>query len=56
MAKRAVISYLRAIHLMKDKHVFQVNKIEIDKLALSYGLATAPSVEFVNKKDKNDRV
>ena len=56
MAKRAVVSYLRSIHLMKDKSVFRIDEIDKQKLATSYGLLNAPTIEVVSKKDKGDRV
>ena len=56
LAKRAVVSYLRSVYLMKDKTVFKVNEIDKEKLAKSYGLLNAPTIEVVSKKDKNDRV
>lgn len=56
LAKRAVVSYLRSVYLMKDKSVFKVNDIDKEKLARSYGLLNAPTIEIVTKKDKLDRV
>lgn len=56
LAKRAVVSYLRSVYLMKDKSIFKVNEIDKEKLAKSYGLLNAPTIEVVSKKDKNDRV
>ena len=37
---------------MKDKSIFDVKKIEFQKLAESYGLATAPEVRFSTAEDK----
>jgi ATP-dependent RNA helicase DDX10/DBP4 len=56
LAKRAVVSYLRSVYLMKDKSVFKINEIDKEKLARSYGLLNAPTIEIVQKKDKADRV
>ena len=56
LAKRAVVSYLRSVHLMRDKSVFKIDEIDKQKLAASYGLLNAPTVEVVSKKDKSDRV
>lgn len=56
LAKRAVVSYLRSVYLMKDKSVFKVDAIDKEKLARSYGLLNAPTVEVVSRKDKVDRV
>jgi ATP-dependent RNA helicase DDX10/DBP4 len=56
LAKRACVSYLRSVHLMKDRSVFKVSEIDAQKLATSYGLLNAPKVEVVSKKDKSERV
>lgn len=56
LAKRAVVSYLRSVHLMRDKSVFKIEEIDKQKLATSYGLLNAPTVEVVSRKDKTDRV
>lgn len=41
---------------MKDKSVFKIDEIDKQKLATSYGLLNAPTIEVVSKKDKGDRV
>ena len=57
LAKRAVVSYLRSVHLNKDKSVFKVDQINTELLSRAYGLVNAPQIEFVSKKEaKNDRV
>lgn len=56
LAKRACVSYLRSIHLMRDKTVFKLAEIDAQKLAMSYGLINTPTIEFVNKKDKSERI
>jgi hypothetical protein len=39
---------------MKDKEVFQFDKLDCEKLATSLGLANAPQINFVKKSsDKN---
>lgn len=50
MAQRAFVTYMKAIFLMKDKTVFDVNQIDLGALARSYGLAVAPRVRFVQKQ------
>lgn len=42
LAKRACVSYLRSVHLMKDKSIFDLKKISAADLASSYGLLNAP--------------
>ena len=46
LAKRACVSYLKCIHLMKDKEVFKLKEIDTEKLAESLGLATSPAINF----------
>ena len=49
LAEKACISYIKSIYLMKDKEVFQFDKLDCEKLALSLGLASAPQIGFVQK-------
>uniref|UniRef100_A0A914X8R4 ATP-dependent RNA helicase n=1 Tax=Plectus sambesii TaxID=2011161 RepID=A0A914X8R4_9BILA len=48
-AQKSFIAYLRSIFLMKQKDVFDVNSIDLEALARSYGLAIAPRVRFMRK-------
>lgn len=48
-AQRCFVSYLRSVYLMKNKEVFDVNKLQLHQYALSLGLAVAPRVRFLNK-------
>jgi len=50
LAKRACVSYLKCIHLMKDKEVFKLKEIDTEKLAESLGLAIAPEINFGAKE------
>ncbi|KAM5186333.1 putative ATP-dependent RNA helicase DDX10 [Callospermophilus lateralis] len=51
-AQRCFVSYIRSVYLMKDKEVFDVNKLPIPEYALSLGLAVAPRVRFLQKVQK----
>jgi len=44
LAQKAFISYIRSIHLMKDKELFKVDALPQDAFAESLGLASAPPV------------
>ena len=44
LAKRACASYLKCVHIMRDKDVFDVSKIDTGNLAGSYGLINAPQI------------
>ena len=62
LAKKACISYLKSVHMMQDKTVFDVNKIDLLALATAHGLMNAPKIDFItaaaSKKPegKNDRI
>lgn len=51
-AQRCFVSYIRSVYLMKDKEVFDVNKLPITEYALSLGLAVAPRIRFLQKMEK----
>lgn len=44
---------MRSIYLMSDKEIFDVRKIDYEKLSTSYGLAIAPRVRFLRKQGVN---
>ena len=52
MAQKTVISYLRSIHLSKNKEIFDVHKLDYESFGKSLGLVNPPVVQF--KKDKTD--
>ncbi|XP_053593491.1 probable ATP-dependent RNA helicase DDX10 [Microplitis demolitor] len=57
-AKRAFYSYIKAVDKMKDKEIFDVKSLDTDAYAISLGLAIAPKIRFVkkrnNKENKNE--
>lgn len=52
LAKRAFVTYLRSIHIQKDKEVFDVMKLPIDEFSASMGLPMTPKLRFLNQKIK----
>lgn len=52
LAKRAVISYLKCVFIMKDKEVFKFKEIDTVKLSESLGLANAPTLNFGKDSDQ----
>ena len=50
LAKRSCASYLKGVHIMKDKSVFKLAEIDTAKLASSYGLINAPQLSLVQKQ------
>lgn len=49
MAQRAFITYLRSIHIRRDKEIFDVTKLPLDDYAVSLGLPTTPRIRFLKK-------
>ena len=49
------ISYLRSVHLQKNKSIFKVDELPVNKFAASLGLPGAPKIKFLNKKQKDSR-
>jgi ATP-dependent RNA helicase DDX10/DBP4 len=58
LAQRALRSYLRSVHIMNDKEVFDVSKLNTEELAYSHGLMQIPNLKFgnVKKVDKNAEI
>ncbi|CAK7338481.1 unnamed protein product [Dovyalis caffra] len=55
LAQRAFITYLRSIHIQKDKEVFDVMKLSIEEFSASLGLPMTPKVRFLNQKIKGKK-
>ncbi|GAA5822433.1 hypothetical protein JCM3770_000269 [Rhodotorula araucariae] len=51
LAQRAFISYVRSIHLQKDKSVFKLDELPLEEYAASLGLAGAPKIKFGTKQE-----
>jgi len=50
-AQRAFVSYIKSISLMKNKQIFDVKSIDTTKFAESLGLAVAPRVRFLERRE-----
>ncbi|KAJ8945685.1 hypothetical protein NQ318_012404 [Aromia moschata] len=48
-AQRAFVSYAKAVFLMKDKEVFDVQSLDTDSFAKSLGLAIPPRIRFLQR-------
>ncbi|KAF5391944.1 hypothetical protein D9757_001681 [Collybiopsis confluens] len=55
LGQRAFVSYLRSVHLHKDKSIFKVSELPISDFAESLGLPGAPKVKFLNKELKQKK-
>ncbi|PWN20281.1 DEAD-domain-containing protein [Microstroma glucosiphilum] len=49
LAQKTFVSYVRSIYLQKDKEVFDVLALPLEKYAASLGLPGAPKVKFVKE-------
>ncbi|XP_059444504.1 DEAD-box ATP-dependent RNA helicase 32 [Corylus avellana] len=53
LAQRAFVTYLRSIHIQKDKEIFDVIKLPIDEFSASLGLPMTPKIRFLKQKVKS---
>ncbi|GAA6011808.1 hypothetical protein JCM10207_004251 [Rhodosporidiobolus poonsookiae] len=54
LAQRAFISYVRSVHLQKDKSIFKVDTLPLEEYAASLGLAGAPKIKFTTKQQASE--
>ncbi|KAF8635697.1 hypothetical protein AX15_000322 [Amanita polypyramis BW_CC] len=52
LGQRAFVSYLRSVYLHKDKSIFKVGQLPVDRFAESLGLPGAPKIKFLGAKQK----
>jgi ATP-dependent RNA helicase DDX10/DBP4 len=55
LGQKAFVSYVKSVHLQKDKDIFDVHKLDLEQFALSMGLPGAPRVKFVKGEDAKTR-
>ncbi|WFD33038.1 RNA helicase [Malassezia sp. CBS 17886] len=55
LAQRAFVSYVRSIHLHKDKHTFNVAALPLDEFAAALGLPGAPRIKLVKDAQRQQR-
>ncbi|KAF9224850.1 DEAD-domain-containing protein [Gyrodon lividus] len=57
LGQRAFVSYVRSVYLHKDKSIFKVGELPVEKFAESLGLPGAPKIKFLSreqaKREKN---
>ncbi|GAM88622.1 hypothetical protein ANO11243_066560 [Dothideomycetidae sp. 11243] len=51
LGQKAFISYVRSIHLQKDKETFKLDELALEDYASSIGLPGAPKIKFVKGDD-----
>ncbi|KAI0342462.1 DEAD-domain-containing protein [Trametopsis cervina] len=50
LGQRAFVSYLRSIHIHRDKTIFKLGELPVERFAESLGLPGAPKIKFLNKE------
>jgi ATP-dependent RNA helicase DDX10/DBP4 len=55
LGQKAFVSYVRSVHIQKDKNVFQVQNLDLEQFAASMGLPGAPRVKYVKGEDAKRR-
>jgi len=53
--QKAFASYVKSIYIMKDKDVFQLDKLPLEEFATSLGLPGAPRIKFLKGDDAKER-
>ncbi|RDX46437.1 DEAD-domain-containing protein [Lentinus brumalis] len=57
LGQRAFVSYLRSVHLQKDKSIFKLDELPVERFAEALGLPGMPKIKFLSremaKKRKN---
>ncbi|PIK54857.1 putative ATP-dependent RNA helicase DDX10 [Apostichopus japonicus] len=53
--KRAFISYVKSVYLMKNKDVFDVTKLPLEEYAVSLGLPFTPRIRFLERRQKQQQ-
>lgn len=47
LGQKAFVSYVRSIHIQKDKEVFKLKELPLEEFAASLGLPGAPKIKFL---------
>ncbi|KAH9176637.1 DEAD-domain-containing protein [Lactarius sanguifluus] len=55
LAQRALVSYVRSVHLHHNKSIFKVDELPIEAFAASLGLAGAPKIRFLSRAQAKER-
>ncbi|EXJ94330.1 hypothetical protein A1O1_02724 [Capronia coronata CBS 617.96] len=55
LGQKAFVSYVRSVHVQKDKETFNLKKLDLEAFAASLGLPGAPRVKFVKGEDAKAR-
>ncbi|KAH0551136.1 ATP-dependent RNA helicase dbp4 [Trichoglossum hirsutum] len=48
IGQKAFVSYVRSVHVQKDKEIFNLRELPLEEFAASLGLAGTPKIKFLN--------
>ncbi|KAI5310762.1 ATP-dependent RNA helicase dbp4 [Ascosphaera atra] len=51
LAQKAFVSYVKSVHIQKDKDVFDIKLLPLDEFAAAMGLPGAPKIRFIKGED-----
>lgn len=51
LGQKAFVSYVRSIHIQKDKDVFKLSELPLEEFSASLGLPGAPKIKFLKGDD-----
>lgn len=54
-AKRSLVAYIKSLVLIKNKKLFDPEKVDLAKFSASLGLTVVPRIRFLNKNQKNKK-
>ncbi|KAL5478435.1 DBP4 [Sanghuangporus weigelae] len=55
LGQKAFVSYMRSVFLHKDKSIFKIDELPVEKFAVSLGLPGAPKIKFLSKEAAKKR-
>nr|KMM66334.1 ATP-dependent RNA helicase dbp4 [Coccidioides posadasii RMSCC 3488] len=55
LGQKAFTSYVKSVHIQKDKDVFNVKSLPLEEFASSLGLPGAPRIKFIKGEDTKSR-
>ncbi|KAG9035064.1 ATP-dependent RNA helicase dbp4 [Tulasnella sp. JGI-2019a] len=50
LAQKTFVTYLKSIHLQKNKSIFKLEELPVEKYAESLGLVGVPKIKFLNRE------
>ena len=54
LGQKAFVSYVRSVHIQKDKDVFKLNELPLEEFSVSLGLPGAPKIKFLKGDNAKD--